>query len=168
MTDRKDSFLRRNAWPMGIFGILLGVFVADGILIAAALRDKGVGPEEDYYEKALRFDETRAEMIRAQDQGLRADISVAEAPLPDMPRRIDVKIQNAEGAPVEGLAGTLTAIRPSDVRLRNHGSLLSVPGEGGLYRLLLRLPVAGLWVFELEASKGPEKYRMIVRQNVKI
>jgi hypothetical protein len=45
---------------------------------------------------------------------------------------------------------------------------VAVPGREGLYRLLLKVPVAGLWQFELEARRGTDDYLLIVRQDVKI
>ena len=85
-----------------------------------------------------------------------------------MPRRVDVRVSDARGAPVAGLSGTLTAIRPADVRLRDQAALVSVPGQAGLYRLLLRLPVGGLWVFELDANQGGDAYRVVLREDVRI
>jgi hypothetical protein len=85
-----------------------------------------------------------------------------------MPRRVDVEVNDADGKPVTGLEGKITAIRPSDARLKNEGTLVAVPGREGLYRLLLKVPVAGLWQFELEARRGTDDYLLIVRQDVKI
>jgi hypothetical protein len=167
MSNLRD-FLRANSWPLGIVGVVCCFFIADGTLIYAAVRDKATAPEENYYEKAVKFDEQKARVIEAERVGLSADIMVAEAPLAEMPRRVDLRIRNGSGQPVSGLSGTLTAIRPSDSRLKNAGSLTAVPDDDGLYRMLLKLPMAGLWEFELEANKGPEKYRVVVRKDVKL
>jgi hypothetical protein len=160
------GFVRRNAWPIGIFAIIAGFFIAQGILIANAFSDAGFGPEADYYEKALRHDDVMVATRRAHDAGLRVGLAFAEAPLKHMPRRVDVRITDGAGQPVSGLTGTLTAIRPSDMRLRNQADLVGVPDQPGLYRLLLRLPVPGLWIFELDARHGADAYRVVMREEV--
>lgn len=169
MSQRPESFVSRYRWPIGIVGIILCFFIADGFLIYNALRDMdAIAPEEGYYERALQHDELQKRVQRAKQAGLEAKVTVAEAPIPTMPRRVDVLVQDAKGAPVSGLEGKLTAIRPSDARLKNEGTLVAVPGQDGLYRLLLKVPVAGLWQFELEARRGTDDFLMIVRQDVQI
>ena len=165
---RFGQWVRDRAWPIGIIAVIATFFVADGLLIASAFSDQAFAPEEDYYEKALHHDEVQAALRRAQSVGLRMTLSIAEAPLESMPRRVDVRITDQSGRPMTGLTGTLTAVRPADARLRNQAELVSVPGEDGLYRLLLRLPASGLWVFELDARQGAEAYRVVLREDVRI
>jgi len=167
-SERLGGWIRERAWPIGIAAIIATFFVADGMLIATAFSDEGFAPEEDYYEKALHHDEVQAALRRAQSIGLRMTLTFAEAPLQNMPRRVDVRITDQSGRPVTGLTGTLTAVRPADARLRNQAELVSVPGEDGLYRLLLRLPAPGLWVFELDARQGSDVYRVVSREDVRI
>jgi len=163
------GFISRYRWPIGLVGIILCFFIADGVLIATALRDyDAIKPQDGYYERAVNHDEIRERMHRAEIAGLKAEIEVAEAPIPTMPRRVDVLVRDGNGAPVPGLKGKLTAIRPADARLRNDGKLVAVPGRDGLYRLLLKVPVAGLWEFQLDAHRGSDDYLMIVRQDVEI
>ena len=95
-------------------------------------------------------------------------LQIGEAPLASMPRRVDLRVADGSGQPVPGLSGTLTAIRPADMRLRSQSVLTSVPGQSGLYRLLLRVPVSGLWVFELDARKDGQDYRVVMREDVRI
>ncbi len=169
MTQRRESFISKHRWPLGIVGIILCFFIAQGALISAALSDHdAVAPPENYYELAVNHDEVMAKKRRAEQAGLKATISVAEAPLPAMPRRVDVFVKDGRGDPVVGLEGKLTAIRPSDSRLRNDGPLVAVPGHDGLYRLLLKVPVPGLWEFEIDAHRGSDDYLMIVRQDLEI
>lgn len=169
MTQRPESFVSRYRWPIGIVGIILCFFIADGFLIYNALRDMdAIAPEEGYYERAIQHDELQKRVHRAKQAGLEAKVTVAEVPIPTMPRRVDVLVHDAKGAPVTGLEGKLTAIRPSDARLKNEGTFVAVPGQEGLYRLLLKVPVAGLWQFELEARRGTDDFLMIVRQDVEI
>jgi hypothetical protein len=158
--------LRSNAWPIGIVLVVLAFVSIDGALILTAFRDKTIAPEEGYYEKALDFDRGRAPVLRSTDAGWKAAVAVADAPLPGMPRRVDVVVRDGQGNPVTGLVGTLTAVRPADARLSNSGSLLEVPGEQGAYRLLLKVPARGLWEFQLDARKGADQYRLIIRQEV--
>ena len=158
--------LQRNSWPIGILLVTLAFFTIDGALIITAFRDEASAPEAQYYEKALQYDKLRQSSLRSSEAGWKADITVASVPLPGMPRRVDLVLRDQQGQPVSGLHGTLTAIRPADARLSNSAQLLEVPGQQGTYRLLLKVPARGLWEFQLEARKGVDDYRMIIRQDV--
>jgi hypothetical protein len=162
------DWVGRYRWPVGIVAIIAVFFVADGLLIVTAFSARNVGPEEDYYERALQHDGVRAAVERAELRGLRVAVRVGSAPLSEMPRPVDVTVTDGAGRPVSGLDGTLTAVRPSDVRLKNRAVLVSVPGRPGQYRLLLRVPVSGLWVFELDARQDGESYRVVLREDVRI
>ncbi|MCU0694525.1 MAG: FixH family protein [Polyangiaceae bacterium] len=169
MTSRALSYISRYRWPIGLAGVIVTFVSINALFIGVAVRDyDALAPQDDYYDRAVRHDELRASVMRAEQAGLEADITVADAPVPTMPRRVDVAVRDRFGGPVTGLAGTLTAIRPADVRLRNAGELVAVPGHDGLYRLLLKVPVSGLWEFELSARKGQDDYVMVVRQDVSI
>ena len=165
---RLADWVGRYRWPVGIVGIIAVFFVADGLLIATAFSARNVGPEEDYYERALHHDEVRTAVQRAQLRGLRMTVLVGSAPLRELPRPVDVTVTDRTGQPISGLDGTLTAVRPSDVRLKNRAALVSVPHRPGQYRLLLRVPVSGLWVFELDVRQGGEAYRLVQREDVRI
>ena len=166
--SRFAAWLDRYRWPAGIVGIIAVFFVADGLLIATAFSARNVGPEEQYYERALEHDELRAAVQRAELRGLHVVVRVGSAPLSEMPRPVDVMVTDRSGRPVSRLDGTLTAVRPSDVRLKNSAALVGVPNRPGQYRLLLRVPVSGLWVFELDARQGGESYRVVLREDVRI
>ena len=170
MTERKEGFVSRYlAGPSDWWAWFSASFSLMGCVIYMAHRDyDAVAPEAGYYERAINHDEVRQRLQRAELAGLKAEIKVAEAPIPTMPRRIDVLVHDGQGEPVTGLEGRLTAIRPADARLKNGGQLIAVPGQEGLYRLLLKVPVAGLWEFELDAKRGGDAYLMIVRQDVRI
>ena len=166
--SRTFGYLRQHPWPVGLAATVLGLVAIDAVLVTASLRDGGAVAEEGYYEKALRYDETRARQIRAAAAGLNAEIVVADSPAPVVLRRIDVKVWDGAGLPVNGLRGTLTAVRPSDIRLTRSGPIVAVPDESGTYRSLLPISVAGLWEFQLELIQGQEDYGLTVRQDVQL
>ena len=169
MSERKESFLSRYRWPIGIIGIIFSFLTVQGILIFNALRDYDkIAPDADYYERGVNYEQQHRNDLRAVEAGLKAEIAVSEAPIANMPRRVDVRVLDRAGHPVPGLSGKLKATRPSDARLTNEGQLIAVPGEDGLYRLLLAVPMSGLWEFELTARRGSDDYRVVVRQDVKI
>jgi len=158
--------IRENAWPIGIALVVAAFFTIDGALIFTAFRDKATAAEDNYYDKAVQYDRLKASTIRSSEAGWTAELSVAESPLPGMPRRVDVVVHDRNGLPVSGLRGTLTAVRPADVRLTNSATIVPVPGEEGRYRLLLKVPARGLWEFQLDAEKAGDAYRMVIRQDV--
>lgn len=158
--------IRNHAWPIGIGMVVLSFVTLDGALIFTAFRDKATAPEDNYYEKAVQYDRLKTSTIRMNEAGWTAEVAVADVPLQGMPRRVDLIVRDRIGGPVSGLQGTLTAVRPADARLSNSGAFVPVPGEEGRYRLLLKMPARGLWEFQLDARKGADAYRMVIRQDV--
>ena len=67
---RAVDWLGRYRWPAGIVAIIAVFFVADGLLIATAFSARNVGPEEQYYERALQHDDVRAAVQRADGRAL--------------------------------------------------------------------------------------------------
>jgi nitrogen fixation protein FixH len=165
--SRLLSYVRRNAWPIGIVSVIAAFLAGDAIMVTMATRDPTFGVEENYYQRAVQYDQQRSADLRTTTAGWTVRIEIADVPFPDMPRRVDVRITDSAGRPVDGVAGRLTAIRPADVRLRNGGDLIAVPDQSGLYRLLLKVPVQGLWEFDLAAVKSGEPYHAVVRQDVR-
>lgn len=160
--------IRENSWPIGIAMVIAAFVTLDGALVFTAFSDKTIAPEDNYYDKAVRYDELRSASLRTSEAGWKAEVGVAEVPLAGMPRRVDLTVRDRGGRPVTGLKGTMTAVRPADARLENRGDLIEVPGQEGVYRLLLKVPARGLWEFQIDARRGVDAYRMVVRQDVAI
>ena len=149
--------IRRNAWPIGIALVILSYFTLDGALVYTAFRDKATAPEENYYDKAIHFDQLKASTFRSNEAGWTAQVVVAQAPLAAMPRRVDVIVHDGSGKPVVGRKGKAMReiVHPAPTRrpidARRYGDQWVaiwrrevVDADANLERLLERLKSRGL------------------------
>lgn len=140
-------------WPAIVVGLLvLGAGANIGLLIVAT-HDPSFAVEPDYYEKAVHWDDKRAQDAVNLALGWRAEVEAE--PVLDRGRpaaRVVVHLADREGRPVEGAAVTLETFhlaRAADVL---HGSLRA--GAAGDYEVVLPLRRAGLWEFRLDVVRG--------------
>jgi nitrogen fixation protein FixH len=146
-------------WPAFVVGILvLGVGV-NVVLLVVANSDPSFAVEEDYYDKALRWDEKRARDAASAALGWSFDF----AAVPDLDAadgapvmQLTVAVRDADGAAVDGAAVRLETFhlaRSAEVdrtRLEGRGD--------GLYRATLPLRRAGIWEFRFEVVAGDDTF----------
>lgn len=154
------SFVSRYRWPLFIGGILLMSIAAQGIMVYFATRPSAPRPVADYYDRALEWDAEKAALDASAALGwtVAIDVPVGAQYVTGMPRPVDVRVVDPDGAPVRGLAGRLVAVRPADTRLNVEGTLTELPQEPGRYRALLRLDAVGLWELGIDARQGELRF----------
>lgn len=142
-------------WPIYIAGHLTMSVVACGVLVWVATRPDSPTPIPGYYQTARTWDadEATIEASRALGWQVRFSLPPDVPYVAGSPRPIDIVVTDRGGRPVQGLAGTLVAIRPSDARLNQSGPLAAVPARPGGYRTLLRLDAAGAWELRIDARQ---------------
>jgi len=137
-------------WPLLIIGfLLLGVTWSMGVVVAS---QSDGGPEivDDYYEKAISWDEEAQRRARSDAQNWDISVSVqqnGEEPV------LSVNILDANGNPVEGLTGSVYALRPQ--KAKPIAKLSITPSHtAGLYTYPFPSVTRGLWDFRIEAEVG--------------
>lgn len=147
---------RRGArfWPLFIIGLLLVHVGGVAILIYLATRDGSVQVEQNYYKKALAWDQ-RMEQDRTNLRlGWRSELSVQRS----KPEHayVQARISDRRGHPVAGAKVELVTFhkaRAGDV-LRSTMRELSP----GTYATLLPAKRAGIWEVRLEARRGGDLF----------
>lgn len=139
------------AWP-GFVVLLLGLSITAAVLtLVLANSDGGVQVIDDYYTRAVHFDEAQSRRAAFGQTGWTMMVDV-EAPGTNAGLHpVVVTFRDAEGAPVTGLRGTLRALRPQ--RARAVATIPLVEAEPGVYRQQVPVNAAGLWDFEVEARR---------------
>lgn len=154
-TAKTDRGLRWALLPVGILGAM---FVGWGVMIAMALDDPGFGVEPDYYEKAVHFDDLRALERESKQLGWSLEF---ESALDGDRARLVLTLADRTGAGIDGARVSAQAFHnahSSDLR-----ALVFTPRGSGKYEAWLPRPRAGLWEYRLEATRGSERYRSVVR-----
>lgn len=146
-------------WPAFVVGILvLGVGV-NVVLLVVANSDPSFAVEEDYYDKALRWDDRRAQ--EAANVALGWQFEFAAVPDLDASEgtpvmQLTVAVRDADGVTVDGAVvrlETFPLARSAEVgRVRLDGR-----GEG-LYRTTLPLSRPGIWEFRFEVVAGDDTF----------
>ncbi|MEX1362847.1 MAG: FixH family protein [Nannocystaceae bacterium] len=149
----------RSPWPWGI-GIGLGIVVlANAIMIHLAVSNPSVPASADHYGESLRWDEVQAERTRAQQLGWQVRLQPCEL----RPQLVDaagprgcalrLSVRDAQGAPVRGLSGEVTAQRSDDATLDREVAVREA--EAGEYQGTLALAQPGLYTFAIRLEGGP-------------
>lgn len=160
--------LSEYRWPIYIGGHLTMSIVACGVLVWVATRPDAPRPIQGYYEAAEAWDVDEAVQDASRDLGwsVRYELPEGVPHYPGMPRPVDVTVADRDGRPVDGLAGQLLAIRPSDGRLNQRGELVAIPTTPGSYRTLVRLDEPGTWEFRLDTRQQHMRFVHAARVRV--
>lgn len=153
------------AWPLFVV-VLIGMSVTAVVITVIAAHSDG-GPQviENYYEKAVRWDESTARQTASDALGWQVALTVAPAK-PGTDRRLDILIQDREGAPVTHLHGTVRAFRPHRAEVVFEHPLLPVQQAPGHYHLSGPIRQAGLWDFEIVARREAQTFITTVRKDI--
>jgi len=163
--DRHARLVRQGRmWPWMVGALLLLMLTMGGVLVWVTLDDPSHVVVEDYYDKAVHWDETRAQQEANARLGWRVELRFLDVPaelaLPDSgghpPNTLVVAaLTDSLGVPLDSLDVTLSAFFSARA-----GRVLEAdlrPVEGGL-GAAFRLGPPGLWEFRLEATRGAERF----------
>lgn len=142
-------------WPIYLGGLLAMSVIACGVLVWVATRPDVPRPIKGYYEAARQWDADEAVEQASRQLGwtVRYELPADVPHYAGMPRPVDVHVADREGRPVQGLAGHFFALRPSDARLNQTGTLAEMPQRPGSYRTLVRVDEPGAWDFRIDARQ---------------
>lgn len=154
----------RLFWPGLVVSLLIMSITAVALTIVAATSDGGVQVVENYYEQAAAWDSTQARQAASDALGWQATLRVEPAGAEGL-RAVVVSVRDAEGRPVEGLAGTLTARRPHRSAAVATAPLVEA-ATPGVYRQALPLAAPGLWDFEIAATRAEGHFQAAIRTDL--
>jgi len=144
-------------WPAFLGGLLaLGVGVNVALLVVAN-SDPSFAVEEDYYGKAIRWDDKRAQDARNVALGWHLDFAAVPAVGPDAPAmELTVAVRDRDGHALDHAVvhlETFALARSAQV------DRADLAGAGdGLYRATLPLRRPGLWEFRFRVALGADTF----------
>lgn len=151
-------------WP-GLVVVLLTMSVSIGaITIYLASSDPSFSIEQDYYRKALEWDESAAARRASEALGWTVVVEVARDPLPSGERTVRVLLFDDQRRPITDAAVTLEAFAHARSGDRAHPQL--TPSPDGSYTGRFRPALAGLWSFHVRATRGEDHFRSDLDQFV--
>ena len=160
MTSTDQPQLRKagRKWPWIIVG-LLAVHVA-GMVTAAmiATHDRSFAVVDNYYEKAVHWDQSQAILRASREMGWKVEIKPGDRVDPLGRRRVEFVVTDAQGRAIE--SSVLTAeyfhdAHASEVRKVTLSPDGSDPSHFGA---VLPMRYAGVWEYQISVTAGDKTY----------
>jgi nitrogen fixation protein FixH len=152
-------------WPLFIVFLLSISITAAVYTYFAANSGAGAQIVEDYYNRALQWEDEFERRTNADRLGWNVRVSVSDSVVNGL-RPVYLDITNGDGSGIGGVRGTVRAYRPHLAGALAEVPLVAVSESPGRYRQLLPAAETGLWDFELRARSDGDP--VFVRQRVDI
>ena len=145
-----------SLWPWIIAGALALHVVGSLVVVFVAASNSSYAVEEDYYQKALHWNDKRAQDRTNEELGWILNLTVRPAVTPGEQPTLEVHLAEAGGEPVDGAVvavETFHNARADDI-LR---ARLDTVGEG-VYRTTLPMRRNGRWELRFTVDHGQERF----------
>ena len=143
-------------WPWIIAGALALHVVASLVVVFVAASNPSYAVEEDYYQKALHWNDKRAQDRTNEELGWVLDLEVHPAATPGGEPTLEVRLTDAGGAPVDGAVVAVETFHNAHADDILHASL-EASGEG-VYRAILPMRHNGRWELRFTADRGQDHF----------
>ena len=151
-------------WPLFIVALLVFQVGVGMFFLWKATSDRSFSVEEDYYEKAVNWEQHQAQESANLELGWRLDCEVGSLNEGGGTRRLSALLATADEHPVSGASVRVEAfhnIRARDIR---RADLTEV--EPGRYEVLLPIRRPGLWEFRFTANRAGDTFTHRARIHV--
>lgn len=143
-------------WPAILGGLMAIVLVPNFVLVYLATSDPSFAVEEDYYGKALAWDETMAQESANAALGWIVAFSVGPSTGGSGLTEIRAEIREPDGREIGDAAVRVTTFHNARASRLLQASL-EPDGDGG-YSAELPLRRPGLWEFRFEILRGDDRF----------
>jgi nitrogen fixation protein FixH len=152
--SEKPAKKKGGYWPLLIVLLSAIVLVPNAVLVYLATNDPSFAVEEDYYQKALAWDETMDQERRNEALGWSVDVGFA----PGDPGRVRVHadLLDRDGRAIDGAAVQIAMFH--NARASNILTAAMVPDDDGGYVASLPLRRPGLWELRFEIVHGDDRF----------
>jgi nitrogen fixation protein FixH len=155
--------LGRSWWafvPAGLLAVLLSI---QAVMVALAVSDPSFAIEPSYYQKASNWDRHQREVGASQALGWRTSIRVISTATEDY--QVMIELLDSAGHPISGALIEAAYFHNARSALRAHSAF--EPTAPGIFSANLPLRRPGLWVFEVQASRGGDHFQQELRVDVR-
>lgn len=156
--ERNKSEQQRVFWPFpGLVFVLIGLSLTMGaITVTLATNDPSFGLEEDYFAKAVAWDETAAQMQVNKALGWNADVELSKSVDGKGERSVMALITDKQGNPVDG--ASVEAFAYHNARRSDTYSFEFVEIAPGRYSAGQPLARDGKWTIRLRVKSGEDVF----------
>lgn len=140
------------SWPIVLVGVLTTNFIGVAIILSFALRDPSFAIEEGYYDKALAWDEERAQQAKNAELGWGTGLAHEPAGTDPAKRLVSLNLSDKDGGALEGAVIAYSAFNSARAGESVSGEFVEV--GSGRYDAVIDVEYPGLWVFRLRCERG--------------
>lgn len=154
----------RLPWALVPVALLVSSAVGVGSMAIIAARDPHFATEPDYYQKAIRWDQTQAQAATNQRLGYSLSLPARLSFDRQGQATVEVTLNDSAGQKVPGarLVGEAFANAYSGEVL----GLSFIEQSAGVYRAGLSVHRSGLWVFRLTGDVGTDHFTSDLRADL--
>ena len=150
-------------WPVIIVALLVGGAGANIGLMVVAARDASFAVEPDYYQKALRWDETMAQETRNAALGWSVAVAFEGVPRTGQ-AKLTARVLDRAGHTVEGAQVGVEAFHSA--RARHIVTAALRPESSGRYSAILPVDRPGLWELRVRVERGEQLFTTTLVQDL--
>jgi hypothetical protein len=143
-------------WPAAIIGALAIHVVASLATVWVATSNPSYAVEKDYYQKALHWDDRRAQERINHELGWVVTLAVSGPRAAGETAELELGLADRDGQPVNGAAVSVEAFHNARADRILRASLRG--SGGGRYTSGLAMRRPGVWEFRINASRGDDTF----------
>ncbi len=146
-------------WPVFIVGLLVLGVGSNVALLVVARSNPSFAVEEDYYQKALAWDEHQAQQAANRNLGWSLAFEVGETASTSSTARLSARLLGPQGEAVEGAAVQVEAFPIARSSHRQRAQLADA--GGGQYHGELKVERPGRWEFRWLVERGEQRFTLV-------
>ena len=156
----------RLRWPVLIIAALAIHVVVSLLTVVVATSNPSYAVEEDYYQKALAWDERRVQDRHNRELGWQLEVEVAPAAAAGSDPSLVVRLTDGNGQPLDGARVAVAAFHNAraDQILRAE---LAATG-GGVYACPLAMRRSGRWELRFTVDCDGERFTRTITRDIQI
>jgi len=156
--DQPQIHKAGRKWPWIIVG-LLSVHVA-GMVTAAmiATHDRSFAVVDNYYEKAVHWDQSQALLRASREMGWKVEIKPSDRVDPLGRRRVEFVVTDAQGRAIPQAVLTVEYFHDAHAAEVRKATLSPDGHDPSRFGAVLPMRYAGIWEYELTVTAGDKTF----------
>lgn len=155
-----------SRWALVPIVLLGGLLAGLAVMVTLATHDPGFALEPNYYQKAVAWDEERAQLAANERLGYRLELSVEQVPAKAGERRLVAHFDDARGQPISGAVLGVSAF--ANARAMHVLEAKLEETTKGVYVADLAMQRPGLWELRFVARRGALRFTRVVRVDLPV
>lgn len=161
MTTSEARSRAGRVWALVPAALLGSMLLGLGTLAYVAMDDPGFSLEPNYYDKAVNWDRSQAELRESERSGVSLELAGPLGIAADGSLELELEALDRHGAPLQGADLRVEAFPNAFASRVQHVTLRET--APGVYRGRLSHAVSGIWELRCALTREALRYRRVLR-----